>query len=534
MPKNKNLSCDDIIKKLCLKNITNDCGFKFDIQLFKEKIDNTSDNDKCDTIEDPICIENNYTWGNLTVDPVELANKYNMSCFYINIVLCESKCDYWIVKNFRIQTRKEFDMPKAFTKSFCKCSSCIKKFGKNSDIKFRKGVLQEIRQLDKMQTNFSLRIDDEKDFAIKNADVVVFLSEHYIPDYDDDVISILLDRFKYCKFSVNFGEMLICHGGVLNDDEEDCDLKKWLECNCPESIPLGYLGDKLKKIKDPCPIQNIECIKCKSIQQLTNRNIHSAKNQSVSVAHANCIEFLNRLPGSGTNIGGRIHEEGMRPDSKFNKENNILKLEEWDDGTLVGLLDSDNYMDRQEPETMCKREEDGEGIGLEDMVCGLIKFFDENECNFNIDNCIEYAGIYCIPNNITNKSCYNFRKCDLTFDWICEKIDCGYAVYGSYGIYTGDLKARLGGQAFRITGVRICKDKKCKDRKWITTMDDRDQTNDCNGLRIKEWDVSDLVECSESNELDGMMRMDGSDRILTFAIAYKLDKPTYLIGLLGN
>jgi hypothetical protein len=440
--------------------------------------------------------------------------------------MCEDKNSYWIVKNFRIQTRKEYDMPNAFIHRLCNCAKCLKKFGNKSEIKFKKGVLEDLRKLDPTHTNFSLYTNKVKTFAIKSADVVIFLSDNYIPDSDNNIISLLFDKFKECKIHIKLGTMLICHGGASNIDDEKDKLNEWLNDSCNKKIELGYLGQKLEPLEDPCPIQSIECITCKSIQQLTNINIYSARNQSVSVAHANCIEFLNKLPGSNTNLGGRIHEEGMRPDSKFNinNSNNIEQLDEWDDGTLVGLLDSENYMNRQDPLEMCNREENGDGISINEMVCGIVEFFKERDCNFDINKCIQYAGIY----HINDKDCFDFIKCDLDWEWLCNMIDCGYAVYGSYSRYTGDdLKVRVDGQAFRIVGVR-----KCKNRKWITTLDDRDQSNDCDGLRIKEWDVSELVNCQ--GNLNGLMKLDGSNRILTFALAYKLNKQTYLIGCISN
>lgn len=451
----------------------------------------------------------NGDWGVLEVDPWKLRKICHAESFYVNVVGKSNMQNDWLVRNLYIQTDPTKDYPTILQGSHCKNCRCH-----DSNI-----LSHELKQLlncdvSNVETYFALTPPSSTTFnstvKINNDQVLLSIVLTKKPVPDEHFMSAIVSTLNnFVLFDIEL---------KLDDAQGDID-----ESVDPSTIRRPLIIRKFNNIiRLPLipVITPTTLVTCTWVQLPFAVNKHSSRNQCVSIAHSNCMGFLKSLYGFANPSVSlpKPHTEGLRPDSVFSQNNG-------GDNSLVGKLDSEGYMDRENPASMITRASstDVDGLTRTQQINGLFKCFSENTSNFPIvgldhaDGSVSYMASGVTSNRTSNK---------VTFEWVVSRLNEGKAVYMSFGRYSDDeLNIWSSGHAVRIIGAG-----QCAGIKTFRTLDDGNQSNDASGLRTQDWDVTQLVQGTDAggnvdpNQV-GRIRLNGTNWIILFSIAYKINAP---------
>lgn len=545
MPKHHKPKCppiNDVCRKLKIFSLYDNNG----INAYRANFFNSISPASC-----PPDVDYNGDWGILEFDPTVLCKLYCKSEFFINVVRKTECNSVWSVKNLRVQTKPENDYPAALIKLYGKyaeqnfqCNKLKNSCSNKLPVNITSNKLNQLlnSDVDKVQTYFALDAPTSTTFLTENkladdkTNLSIFLS--CAPITDANIIAAIV--YKLCNFTCydlclklvntqgDIDESVTTMTDTVTDTSGSTTVTTTTTTTMDPPPTTITIGPPPKQY--PLPIvphfdPDFPLLGCNTVVLPFASNKHAAFNQCVSMAHSNCLDYLNRLHGF-TNPSVSLpkpHVEGMRPDSTWS-------MNTGGDNSLVGLLDSQDYMNRQNPAAMITRSSGAnvDGVNRTQHVAGLFRFISLNMANFPVSG-LEHAGGSPNYNQFNVNS--NRTSDNVTFEWVLEKLNQGKAVFMSFGRYSDpELNNWTSGHAVRIVGAS-----QCGDQKTIKILDDEVQTNDSNGLRQVNWDVSKLVESSDAGgnvntDQVGRMRLNGTDWIVLFSFAYSLDAPFPQLG----
>lgn len=111
---------------------------------------------------------------------------------------------------------------------------------------------------------------------------------------------------------------------------------------------------------------------------------------------------------------------------------------------------------------------------------------------------------------------------NVTWDWMYQQLQAGRGVMIMYGRYDAAGK-RTGGHAVRVWGAR-----RLNGRDHIYTLDDGDQGFNVQGLRTRQFEVSDKGQPGLPGVPNGRLELDGGTSEIEIAVALEA-KPTLLL-----
>jgi hypothetical protein len=436
----------------------------------------------------------NSDWGLIRIDPKKLRGVTGECSTYVNVFLytdtthARGENPAWVVDNLYVPAPVQPCGPKGKKRKACKHKSnalnCPHPISKYFDL--RPG-------------------EDETTGAVEKLEgIVVLCSQNPLPNVDE--IMEVVKRYPTKRFKVK---------GVVHDAEGD------EPDTSTGAVPTGTaVSSSLLIGPPPQPSTLLPDIPPDfsfpmEIFQWNSPNSNAAKNQCVTIAYANSLQYLedryNNIP-----LYWDVADHHSMGYGFVGANGDVLYWEPIPDYSIVANLD---VLARRQG---VKGFDVGEPTGWCEQMRGILGYAnlrsEQSVFKLRHQGREEKYG--------TGESCDDGGAIDMgdfisvregpypTWEWIFDQLQKGRAVVMSFGRHKDDGE-RTSGHMLRVYGAA-----KYLGRKYLHTIDDSKQGGNLIGLQEMTWEVADTGGPGDNpGTPDGQLNLDGTNSEIEFAVS---------------